>query len=292
MAIQYKDYVVWEQHKAGAGLLKKAETYWLKQFSGEIPVLDLPLDYERQEERSYAGGIFRCEIDGEAYAGLRKMCLEEGATMFMLLYAMYTILLWKLSLQTDIVVGVPIAGRSHVELAGVVGMFVNTLALRSRPGAGKGFRQYLAEVKENVLSAFDHQEFDLEGLVEQIGKKLNWKEGRNPLFDVMFTMQNVEIPELKIPGLSLKGYGQRKPLAKFDLSLTGIELKDRVELGFVYSDDLFKPETIERFAGYYREITASVLKNPDIEPGDMQVSPDYLDVKAKIAQEVYGEFEL
>ncbi|MBG9807845.1 peptide synthetase, partial [Bacillus subtilis] len=162
LRIQYKDYAVWQEGFKTGDAYKTQEAYWLKQLEGELPVLDLPADHARPPVRSFAGDKVSFTLEPEVASGLHKLARENGSTLYMVLLAAYTAFLSRLSGQEDIIVGSPIAGRPHKDLEPILGMFVNTLALRTRPEGGKPFVQYLQEVRETALEAFEHQDYPFE----------------------------------------------------------------------------------------------------------------------------------
>ncbi|MCP4148373.1 MAG: non-ribosomal peptide synthetase, partial [bacterium] len=204
LRFQYKDYSQWQQKQQQEEENKKRETYWLKRFEGEIPVLNLPLDFPRPKIQRFKGKSLGFTFGKEDTGKLKKMALENGATLYMVLVTIFNIMLAKVSNQDDIVIGSPIAGRGHVDLAKIMGMFVNTLALRNYPGGEKTIREFLSEVNRSVLEAFDNQEYPFEDLVDNVA--VNRDAGRNPLFDVMFNHQTPDTPEVEIPGLKLIPY--------------------------------------------------------------------------------------
>ncbi|MEJ9209714.1 condensation domain-containing protein, partial [Paenibacillus larvae] len=171
LSIQYKDFSVWQQSDIWKGNIQSQEAYWLNMYKGEIPVLDMPTDYERPSIRQYEGESFEFSLAHELSKQLRVMEESTGSTLYMILFAAYTILLSKYSGQEDLVVGTPVAGRTHLDLEPVVGMFVNTLAIRSYPEGSKTFHEYLHEVKETMIHAYQNQDYPLEELIQNIKLK-------------------------------------------------------------------------------------------------------------------------
>ncbi|MWC31408.1 condensation domain-containing protein, partial [Paenibacillus sp. MMS18-CY102] len=159
LRIQYKDYAAWQQAEVQSERLKKQEAYWLEVCSGEIPVLNLPTDYARPAVKSFKGNTFEFVIDRQRSEGLRQLAAQTGTTLYMVLLSAYTTLLSKYSGQEDIIVGTPIAGRAHADLQQMLGMFVNTLAMRNAPSGEKSFHAYVQEVKENALRAYENQDY-------------------------------------------------------------------------------------------------------------------------------------
>ncbi|WP_245233314.1 condensation domain-containing protein, partial [Paenibacillus maysiensis] len=260
LRIQYKDYAVWQQSDEQKAQLAKQEAYWLDMFRGELPVLELPTDYPRPAMQSYEGRTLQLFMHSEKSEGLKRLAAENGATLYMVLLAGYTILLHKYTGQEDVVVGTPIAGRNHSDVQPLIGMFVNTLAIRSYPAAGKTFLDYLKEIKETTLGAFEHQNYPFEELVDKVNVARDLR--RNPLFDTMFALQNTENLEIQLPGLHLSTYASEEIVSKFDLSLDVTEIEEGLEYLFEYATALYKTETVEKLAAHYLQLLESILRNP------------------------------
>ncbi|APB69496.1 non-ribosomal peptide synthase/polyketide synthase [Paenibacillus polymyxa] len=260
LRIQYKDYAVWQQSDEQKAQLAKQEAYWLDMFRGELPVLELPADYPRPAMQSYEGRTLQLFMHSEKSEGLKRLAAENGATLYMVLLAGYTILLHKYTGQEDVVVGTPIAGRNHSDVQPLIGMFVNTLAIRSYPAAGKTFLDYLKEIKETTLGAFEQQNYPFEELVDKVNVARDLS--RNPLFDTMFALQNTENLEIQLPGLHLSTYASEEIVSKFDLSLDVTEIEEGLEYLFEYATALYKTETVEKLAAHYLQLLESILRNP------------------------------
>ncbi|GGH70057.1 hypothetical protein GCM10008014_54100 [Paenibacillus silvae] len=260
LRIQYKDYAVWQQSDEQKLQLAKQEAYWLNMFSGELPVLEMPTDYPRPAMQSYEGHSLQLYMNREKTECLKRIAAENGATLYMVLLAAYNVLLHKYSGQEDVVVGTPIAGRNHSDVQPLIGMFVNTLAIRSYPAAGKTFLDYLQEIKETTLGAFEHQNYPFEELVDQVNVARDLR--RHPLFDTMFALQNTENVEIQLPGLHLSTYASEETVSKFDLSLDVTEIEDGLEVLFEYATALYKTKTVEQLAAHYLQLLESILYNP------------------------------
>ncbi|SHF44757.1 HxxPF-repeated domain-containing protein, partial [Seinonella peptonophila] len=198
LRIQYKDYAVWQQQWKETEDFQRQEAYWLSTFADEVPVLELPTDYARPPVQNFAGKHVDFVLDEELTQALKQLTAETGTTLYMLLLAAYNIWLSKYSNQTDIVVGTPVVGRSHADVQSIVGMFVNTLAMRNYPEGEKRFVDFLQEVKEGALAAYDHADYPFEELVDQLS--LSRDTSRNALFQAMFTMQNFGNDLLQLEG--------------------------------------------------------------------------------------------
>ena len=189
LPLQYKDFAVWQNNRKAEGKMNAQEVYWLHELSGEIPVLNLLLDYPRPAMQSFAGHTLHFEVDVEHTAALKTITAQSSSTFFMVLLAVTDIWLAKLSSQEDIIIGTPIASRRHADLENIIGMFVNTLALRNYPMGNKSFRQFLDEVNARSLAAFENQEYPFEDLLDRVAVLRDVR--RNPLFDIMFTFDTL-----------------------------------------------------------------------------------------------------
>ena len=261
--VQYKDFSAWQNRMLEMDTMKKQKEHWLHVFSGEIPVLNMPTDYPRPSVQRFEGSSIRFEIDKALAEGLAGISSKTGTTLYMVLLAAYNILLSKYSGQEDIVVGSTIAGRQHPDLENVVGMFVNTLAMRNYPEGAKTFAKFLHEVKENSLEAYENQDYQFEKLVDDLDIRRDLS--RNPLFDAMFVLQNMEMGQLSINGLEFSPYKFDWAVSKFDLTLTAAEVNEKIVFDLEYSTKLFKKETMERMAGHYINILGAVIGNSEIE---------------------------
>ncbi|MEK4421174.1 non-ribosomal peptide synthetase NrsC [Bacillus subtilis] len=271
LRIQYKDYAVWQEGFKTGDAYKTQEAYWLKQLEGELPVLDLPADHARPPVRSFAGDKVSFTLDQEVASGLHKLARENGSTLYMVLLAAYTAFLSRLSGQEDIIVGSPIAGRPHKDLEPILGMFVNTLALRTRPEGGKPFVQYLQEVRETALEAFEHQDYPFEELVDKL--ELTRDMSRNPLFDVMFVLQNMDQESLELDELCLKPAANNgHQTSKFDLTLYAQEQpRGLLTFQMEFSTDLYKKKTIEKWLQYFINMLLSIIKDNKAALGTINI---------------------
>jgi amino acid adenylation domain-containing protein len=270
--IRYKDYSKWQSKEKKTETIKQQEKYWLNQFAGEIPALNLPFDYPRPLFQSFEGKTLNFDIPERAAAALNSLALKQEVTLFMLLFSITYILLSKLSGQEEIIIGTPIAARRHTDLQPIIGMFVNTLVLRNKPASGKTFKQFLREVKKNTLEAYENQEYSFEDLVEKAS--VSRDISRNPMFDVMFILQNMEITKIEIPGLILKPYEYEQKTSKFDLTLTASEKENKLLFTMEYCTKLFKEETILRYITYFKKILFSIQENTNIKIARLSIIPE------------------
>ncbi|MFC2146224.1 condensation domain-containing protein [Acidobacteriota bacterium] len=282
LKIQYKDFCEWQNSKSVKAALKYQETYWLREFQGEIPLINLPTDYQRPVNKSYEGGFHIFKIDKKETSTLKALALKENTTLFVLMLSLYNIFLAKICRQKDIIVGIPIAGRRHAGLDNTIGMFVNSLALRNDVEDNNTWGDFLKRVRQRTLEAFANQDYQFEELVDQVVKQRD--TSRNPIFDVFFSFRAPGVSQELPPGLtddedSKLEPGEKSPyqgatLSFFDLYFLGKEIKEELFLVFVYSSELFKKETIARFVGYVKEIVSAVVEDNMIELGDIKISHD------------------
>jgi len=188
LRIQYKDFAVWEQDKLNGVAIAEHKAYWLKQFEGQIPVLELPGYQPRPLYKDYKGTTVEKRIDHTSINAFRQLCQSTDCTLFMGLLSIVKILLYRYTSQQDIIVGIPSAGREHLELADQVGLYVNTLALRTRLSVQDAFLNILSKIKKTTLQAYRHQAYPFDELIDSL--KLHRDPGRNPLFDVLVNHQD------------------------------------------------------------------------------------------------------
>ena len=267
LRLQYKDYSQWQQRGIVKEVLQQQEQFWMQQLAGEMPKLDMPIDFPRPAVQSFAGNLLEFQIERENTNALRQIAESQKATLFMVLLAIYNIFLSKISNQEDIIIGTPVAGRRHADLEQIIGVFINMLALRNTPRGEITFTMFLKNLTQKTIEIFDNQDYAFEDLVEKIVGDRDL--ARNPVFDVMFVMQNMFDPsgtvgEHQTSDLTIKPYdSQERKAAQFDLTLYVIERRDNLSLAFEYCTSLFKEETITRFIQYFHKLIASVIENPD-----------------------------
>lgn len=270
--LQYKDYAEWQQSEEQKQERERRKEFWLLQFAGELHAAELPYDFPRPLIKSFEGSSIDFSINADDTIRLNSIAEAEGATLFMVVLSIFSVLLGKLSSQEDVVVGIPTAGRQHADLENIIGMFVNTLPLRNYPSGELRFKEFLREVKQNTLACIDNQSYPYEELIDQL--KLERDTSRNPLFDVMFTYQNFERTGLEIPGLTLRPWYRNQIISKFDLALTAVENTGRIFLNMEYASALFTHDTVERFIAYFKKIVTEVIANPNKKIADINLLSD------------------
>lgn len=272
LKLQYTDYTAWHLEKRTTPEFKAQETFWLKEFEGDIPILNLPTDYQRPGEKDFCGSSLSVVIGQEVTRNLYTVARNTGCTLYMILVAALKVLLAKYSGQEDIVVGSPIAGRNHRDLENLMGMFVNTLAIRSTVDPKLSFKEYLATIREKALLAYEYQEYPFEELVEKLD--LERSLNRNPLFDVLFVLQNADIGELKAENLTFKEYLVGNFVEKFDLTFDASERSGEIQLSISYATALFAEETIRRMAGHFINILNEISQNHEATIFSIKMTSD------------------
>ncbi|MCP4158079.1 MAG: amino acid adenylation domain-containing protein, partial [bacterium] len=279
LRLQYKDYAEWQNNSKQKILKKQQEEFWLNLFSGELPVLELPTDYPRPAMQSFEGNKISFELNKDETGNLKKTAKENETTLYMTILSIFAILLSKLSGEEDVIIGTPTAGRSHADLENIIGMFVNTLAMRNFPDGVKPFKEFLREVKKSTLNAFENQEYQFEDLVDRLSVRRD--TGRNPIFNVMFNLINQsEYKEQDTNSSnshnSLNSLNSPNSLnsfttSKFDLTLNALDTSDSLYFHFEYCTKLFKEETIKKFITYFKGILQTITNEPGQKISDIEI---------------------
>ncbi len=256
---QYRDYVIWQGELAKSIQWKQQEEYWVEQFGTHHEIMTLPTDYPRDSIRSFEGDLYQFEMEKELYQKLKQFSFDTQSTLFSILLSTFYVLISKYSNQEDITVGTVIAGRQNPSFESVVGMFVNTLAMRNRPKKDMRFLDFLKEVKQNSLSSFENQDYQFEQMVEKLNIKRDLSH--NPLFDIMFVMQNIGEFTLELEGLNISICELNYRASKFDITLMAVENEEGLLLSFEYCTRLFHKMTIMRMAKHFIQILNNVISN-------------------------------
>ena len=256
LEVQYGDYALWQRQWLQGAVLDRQLEYWRGQLTGMPAALDLPTDRLRPPTPSYRGAVYPFQVPKVCVEGLVRLARREGATLYMVLLAALQIVLGRWSNQEDVVVGSPIAGRTQRKTEGLIGLFVNTLVMRTDLSGDPTFEELLGRVRERALGAYAHQELPFERLVLELQPQRDLS--RQVLFQVMFTLQNVPASELRLPGLRVAAVGGESTTSKFDLEMALSESEAGL-LGHVeYATDLFESQTIERLVESYQVLLQAV----------------------------------
>ncbi|RBL90507.1 non-ribosomal peptide synthetase [Chitinophaga flava] len=262
LRIQYKDYAVWQQEQLSGDLLKEHSTYWMKQFEGILPVLQMPYDRPRPVIQTYSGRVVKKLLDRKTSENIKALCQEQGATLFMGLLAAVNILLFRYTNgDDDIIIGTPVAGREHADLEGQIGVYINTLALRTKLMPTDRFRKVLEKVRQVTLDAYEHQVYPFDELVDAL--KLPRDTSRHPLFDVMVELQHQDDNEEGLDGISVRDYEEAvQVVSKFDLQFSFTETANALQLSIEYNTDIYEHATAERLSLHLESLLEAILALP------------------------------
>jgi amino acid adenylation domain-containing protein len=261
LPVQPADHALWQRDWLRDEVLEAQLGWWRQQLQGAPQALELPTDRPRPAVQTFRGAAHAFQFPPGLSDALRALCQQEGVTPAMVVLAAFQALLSRYSGQDDVSVGMPTAGRTHVELEGLIGLFVNTLVLRTRLDGDPSFRALLARVRDVTLGAYAHQEVPFDKLVEALRPER--AAGRTPLVQVMLAFQNAPMPQVMGPGLRLEAVPFDSRSAKFDLTLAisdrGHGLRGQLE----YNTDLFEAATAARMVDHLRVLLEAALANPD-----------------------------
>ena len=258
--LHYSDYSRWQRVSLTGDFLAGELNYWKNKLHSAETVLQLPTDRPRPATHSGRGHSFHFDLSRETNEKLKVLAQSENATPFMGLISVFQVLMGRYANQDSILIGTPTAGRNDVELENLIGLFVNTLVLRADLEPRMSFRQLLRQTRANTLEALAHQDMPFEKLVEVIepDRSLN----RNPLFQVMFVLQNAPRQKIELPGLVMQEIEFESGVTKFDLTLEVIDFGN-LHCTMEYDTDLYDESTIERMAGHFQKLVEAVLVAPD-----------------------------
>ncbi|MHC5915817.1 MAG: amino acid adenylation domain-containing protein, partial [Nostoc sp.] len=267
LPIQYADFAVWQHQWLSGEILSGQINYWKTQLVGTNTVLELPTDRPRPPVQTYQGAVQSLMLPQTLSASLKELSHQQGVTLFMTLLAAFGTILHRYTGQEDILIGSPIAGRNQVETEGLIGFFVNTLAIRTQLSGNPSFRQLLSQVREVTLGAYAHQDLPFEKLVEELQPERNLSH--SPLFQVMFAFHNTPRELWELPGLTITPLKVHSGAAKFDLTLDLEETSSGIKGGIEYNTDLFDATTIARMIGHFQTLLAGIVANPEQQISDL-----------------------
>ena len=260
LSLQYADYAVWQRHWMEGEILRNQAEYWERTLSGAPTLLELPTDHRRPAEQDYAGGWVRVELDKELSRGLKELSKKHGTTLYMTLLAGWGALLARLSGQEEVVIGTPVANRSRMEIEGLIGFFINRLALRLDVSGSPSVGEMLERVKEQTLAAQQHQDIPFEQVVELARPARSL--AHSPLYQVVLDWQQNAGggAGLAMPGVELGPLGVASDVvAKHDLLLFLRETDEQIVGVLVYARALFERTTVERYLGYLRTLLEGMV---------------------------------
>lgn len=267
LPIQYVDYAHWQREWMQGEVMREQLAYWQENLAGAPPVLNLPADRPRPAVQTFRGAKQLFATSGELTAGVEALSRSENCTPFMTLLAAFQALLGDYSGQTDVLVGTATSGRTRPETEGLVGLFANTLVLRTDLSGDPTFRELLGRVREVVLGAEARQDVPFEKLVEvlQVERDL----GRQPLFQVLFNLQSQAPGPSGLPGLALEPLESGAGTSKFDLTVFWAKAPSHFYASLVYSTDLFEPATAARMTEDYVTLLEAAVARPGARLGEL-----------------------
>ncbi|MEU4805397.1 amino acid adenylation domain-containing protein [Actinosynnema sp. NPDC023587] len=261
LRLQYPDFAVWQRDRMGDATAAGHLAYWAEHLAGAPELLTLPTDRPRPAVASYRGALLPADVPAAGLAALEGLARAHGATLFMVLLAGFAARLGRLAGQADVVVGTPVAGRSHADLEGLIGFFVNTLALRAHVGGDPTFSELLGRVRESAVDGLAHAELPFERLVEHLRPQRSL--GHAPLFQAQLILQNTPPLAFALPGLRISSMMPDPGVAKFDLTLAVEHRPNGLALGVEYSTDLFDEATVTDFTDRLVALLLAAADHPD-----------------------------
>ncbi|XWK88450.1 MAG: amino acid adenylation domain-containing protein [Phormidium sp.] len=260
LPIQYSDYANWQRNWLQGEILETQINYWEQQLNNAPPLLELPTDFPRPALQNYQGKRYTYSLNSELTAAIKTFSEQQGVSLFMILLAAFSILLSRYSRQNDLCIGSPIANRTHSQTESLIGFFVNTLVLRNQINHEQSFIEFLQQTRQTCLEAYSHQDIPFEALVEKLQPERSMSY--NPLFQVMFALENNESPDLALPELDIQWLDIKCAIAKFDLTLIVMEDDNQLDCSWEYATDIFEKSTIQRMAEQFSVLLKGIIDNP------------------------------
>ena len=259
--VRYADYAIWQREYLSGDRLEKELAWWTEQLNGAPRAIELPTDRPRPAVATSHGATHAVMLPAPVLEALRALSREEGVTLFMTLLSAFSVFLARYSGQEEVVVGSAIAGRNQTGVENLVGLFVNTLAMRTSLTGDPTFRELLARVRETSMGAYAHQDLPFEKLVQALEPERDMS--RHPLFQTMLVLQNMPGRDQQLAGLEVSRFAAGAATAKFDLTLSATELPEGLRLLFEYNTDLFDAATVERMMGHLRVLLEAAVQTPE-----------------------------
>jgi natural product biosynthesis luciferase-like monooxygenase protein len=287
LALNYTDFVRWQSDMLAGSEGERLWSYWKNKLAGNLPVLALPTDRPRPPVQSYCGASHPFKLEAQLAEDLGRLGRSRGATLFMTLLAAFQTLLHRYTGQDDLLVGSLTAGRNSAELAGLVGYFVNPIVLRADLSGSPAFLNFLDQVRNTALAAFDHQHYPFPLLVERLQPERD--AARSPIFQATFILQKAYLldrvglgslaigesgAQVMLGELPLESIGVKQRAAQFDLTLVMAEVGGGLSASLQYNTDLFDPATITRVAGHIQTLLKEIVAAPDLPVSTLSLLTD------------------
>lgn len=267
LTVQYKDYAQWENEKQNDNAIKKEKEYWLKELSGELPLLDFPASKRRPKIKTFDGHSYLTYIDPETTKKLKNISTSVNGSVFMGVLAALKIMIYKYTNENDIIIGFPIAGRENADLKNQIGYYVKTLSLRSQISEGDSYLTFLKKLRTKTLSAYDNQNYPFDKLVEDL--KIKKDIGRSPVFDILVGYNNLAInknnPEINYDKIEDLG----SSICKTDMEFQFQEQKDHIAFQVIYNKDVYESEMVINLLDHFKELLAKIIENPNENVDDI-----------------------
>src|SRR5471032_2178577 len=300
LTLQYGDFARWQRRWLSGDILQQQTAYWQQALTGAPALLLLPTDRPRPAQQDYAGASVDIRLDERLTAGLKALSQRHGTTLYMTMMAAWSLLLSRLAGQTDVVIGSPVADRTRAEIEGLIGLFVNTLAIRIDTSAEPTVQALLAQVRDRTLAAQSHQDLPFEQVVEIIRPARSL--AHSPLFQTQLVWVNHDDQALLLGDLTLEGIADTSHFAKFDLTLSLGETEGVIMGALEYATALFDESTMRRYVGYFTRVLQAMVADDQAVLGHVDVLGDeerqhlLLDFNATavdsgLEQTVHGLFE-
>jgi amino acid adenylation domain-containing protein len=270
LPVSYRDYALWQRRRGSEVEFDRQLAYWRRRLAN-LPTVDLPTDRPRPKIWTLRGATHDRPLKSELLFSIEQFTRSADCTLFMVFFAAFVALLHRITGQTDIAVGVPVANRTHSAVEGLVGTFVNTVVLRNDLTGNPSFGELVRRLKDTAVEAFDAQDVSFERLVQELGQRAD--PGRTPLVQVLFNVVNAPMHGIEFEGLTWEPISIDAGGAQFELSFT-IDAEVTHMLSVAYSTDLFDPATIERLVGQYLTLVSAAIAAPKKRIGALPLLPE------------------
>lgn len=270
LRIQYKDYANWLE--VNDNDINKQNEYWKNKLSGEIQAINLPEDFPRPALKSFNGNRKDFYIPIDSYKSLEDIKEKSGSSMFMIFQALIKVLLYKYTSQTDLIIGTPVAGRTHKDTEDQIGFYMNNLALKDTINHKETFIDFLSNVKKTSLEAFDHQDISFDKVIGELN--LERDLSRSPLFDVMVVYQNNDLSNIIMDDLEVEDFPLVNKVSKYDLTFTFTNKDDSLLLQLEYNTDIYSDDRIKRIYHHFIRLILDISSNPYKMIKDLEILPD------------------
>lgn len=272
LKIQYPDFARWQIERQNENSFKDQLGYWKQKLTGRLPVLDFPIDKQRPAVQTYNGAKYTSFIPHETVEKLKSAAKKEGATLYMILLAVFKALLYKYTGQEDIIIGSPVANRNRLEIEPLIGFFTNNLILRTTFSKEDSFCELLRNVRDVSLEVYKNQDVPFEKIVETLNVERDMS--RNPIFQVLFSMQNTPLEEALFSDIRISRADIDGGYSRFDIAVDICETAAGLEVNFEYNTDLFYKDTIKRLGGHYSQLLNKVVGNLELQISRIDILTD------------------